>query len=342
MKLRYIFMPFLAFLLMSHNAFAVELTPAVRYKTGYVMPYWSDNHNRAYATGGYNYSTNGDHENADILYFKSGSNTNISVAVGNYVSLTGDISITVSSSSQAVSIQANPRQYFVIGTSNVDCPVLSFDETSFQQATTNSSSVWVLRYTFSSICRLRSSVSQNVAMNISLRAPSASGTDTLRFVPTYLGIWEPVEGYDDSAVIEAIDNLNTTIQGLIEATGDIADAISEQNDKEEEAVDNISDQTPEDISSSGSTENSETSSIIGVFSSFLSSLTNVQATTCIITLPFPSFAGGSWTWNICQNRDKAGNIMALFGSATLILFYVPVAWRLLAMIYNEIRSFTNG
>ena len=86
----------------------------------------------------------------------------------------------------------------------------------------------------------------------------------------------------------------------------------------------------------------QTTNLIGAFQSFVTALTNLNATNCNVTLAWPASLGGSMQVNICQNKDYAGNIISVFGSLTLIVFYIPFSLKLLSMIYNEIRSFTNG
>lgn len=122
-------------------------------------------------------------------------------------------------------------------------------------------------------------------------------------------------------------------------SGAIEDIISDWKDKEQQSADAVAAQSPEDIANA---TNEQTTNIIGIISSFLSAITNFSAGTCDLALDFPSYAGGSMTVNVCQNRDRAGNLISLFTSLTLIMFYLPLAFKLLSMIYNEIRSFTNG
>lgn len=150
-----------------------------------------------------------------------------------------------------------------------------------------------------------------------------------------------LEGSGTSAIVDAINNSSDA--GAINSAKDaIVDAINNQQQKEEEATENIENQTPEDMSSSGNTENQASSNLIDLIRSFVSALTSINTGNCDITLDFPSYAGGSRTVNICQNKDKAGNLISVFSSLTLIVFYIPLAFKLLTMIYNEIRSFTNG
>lgn len=148
-------------------------------------------------------------------------------------------------------------------------------------------------------------------------------------------------GNGSQAIVDAINNSSDA--GAINSAKDaIVGAINEQNQKEEEATENIANQTPQDMSSSGNTENQASSNLIDLIRSFVTALTSINTGNCDITLDFPAYAGGSRTVNICQNKDKAGNLISVFSSLTLIVFYIPLALKLLTMIYNEIRSFTNG
>lgn len=124
-----------------------------------------------------------------------------------------------------------------------------------------------------------------------------------------------------------------------EGSGAIEDIITDWKDKQEQAADDVANQTPDKIANA---TNEQTTNIIGIISSFLSAITNFSAGSCELPLDFPSYAGGQMTVNVCQNRDRGGNLISLFTSLTLIMFYLPLAFKLLSMIYNEIRSFTNG
>lgn len=115
--------------------------------------------------------------------------------------------------------------------------------------------------------------------------------------------------------------------------------IIDHNNKEEEAADNIENQSPNDINNAS---NAATTNLIGILSNFVSQLSSFSATNCNVTIPFPVFLGGNKVVNICQNKDKAGDLISIIGSLILIGFYIPLAIVLLKMIYGEIRSFTNG
>ena len=115
---------------------------------------------------------------------------------------------------------------------------------------------------------------------------------------------------------------------------------SSVNKEQSDATQNAADESESEAQDNSS--NAQTTNLIGAFQSFVTALTSLNATNCNVTLPFPSNLGGSMQVNICQNKDYAGNIVSVFGSLTLIVFYIPFSLKLLSMIYNEIRSFTNG
>ena len=117
------------------------------------------------------------------------------------------------------------------------------------------------------------------------------------------------------------------------------DTVNEYYEQNYDSVDNISNQTTNDIPNSTS---SQTTSIIGVISGFISSLSSYQATSCSLTLPFPSYAGGSTTVDPCSGKEIAPTIVQIASSLLLICTFIPLAFVVLRMIYNEIRSWTNG
>lgn len=143
---------------------------------------------------------------------------------------------------------------------------------------------------------------------------------------------------DPNAVYQGtIINQNNTIINQNNTQIEQNQQIIDHNDKEEQAADDIENQTPPT-----GTDNQQTTNLIGVLSNFLAQLQNFRATDCNVVLPFPSFIGGNMTVNICQNKDKAGDLISIIGSLIMVGFYIPLAIVLLRMIYNEIRSFTNG
>ena len=136
-------------------------------------------------------------------------------------------------------------------------------------------------------------------------------------------------------------NDNIMIQnGQIVNNGDKTNnLLEEQNDREQQGIDNIENQNSSDIQGS---ENGQTTSLINVISGFISAFSGVSVTNCNFTLEFPDYAGGSRVVNICSGKDKAPRIVEIGSSLLLICVFVPLAYILIRMIYNEIRSWTNG
>lgn len=148
---------------------------------------------------------------------------------------------------------------------------------------------------------------------------------------------------DTQSIVNAINSQTDYTSNLNQINNNINNinnSINNINDEEETATQDAADDAS-DAADANST-NQQTSNLIGVLQNFLSAITNFSGTDCNITLAFPNYAGGNMSVNVCQNKDKAGNIIGVFTSLTLIVFYLPLALKLLSMIYNEIRSFTNG
>lgn len=164
-----------------------------------------------------------------------------------------------------------------------------------------------------------------------------------RIAVSGMSLWRVVSPETNQNIINAINsqpNYSSALNDINSNIQDVTDAIEQQQEQEEQATQDAADDAS-DAADANST-NQQTSNLIGVLQNFLSAITNFSGTNCNISLAFPSYAGGNMNVNVCQNKDKAGNIIGVFTSLTLIVFYLPLALKLLSMIYNEIRSFTNG
>lgn len=129
------------------------------------------------------------------------------------------------------------------------------------------------------------------------------------------------EFYDMNAIESGVD-VNDVLNAMIDGT------------------ENISAQSPLDLNVGSSTT---ATNLITYITSFISYIGNISpATDCNIVLDFPNYAGGSMTFNLCQFKDNFGSIISVFSSLVLIVFYIPLAYKMLSVIYSEIRSFTNG
>ena len=160
-----------------------------------------------------------------------------------------------------------------------------------------------------------------------INLPSASGSMgvTLQSLDINFSVSNDSSMPGQSDINQNITNINNTI--------------NEQNKKEQQAIDNISNQSQSDINNA---ENPATTNLIGVLSGFVNAFSNINATNCSLTLEFPNYAGGSRVVDICQGKDKAPRIVEIGSSLLLIAVFVPLAYILIKMIYNEIRSWTNG
>ena len=227
-------------LLFSSPASAIDITVPVSFNKGYFYPYWSDSNNKTWASGGYSYGNNFDYASSTAQYFRSNSNAAITASKGQFVSLTGAIVISVTSTSQAVSIQANPRQYFSVSNTTVDCPLIDITDTSFEQYQSGNTT-WLLRYNFTSICRMTSNVTNNIAMNFNLIGGSTSGTDYIRFFPSYMAVWDAQDGFDDSAIISAINSVNSTLNTVNNSLNSINGLIGNTNNKLDDLLDGMGD-----------------------------------------------------------------------------------------------------
>lgn len=147
----------------------------------------------------------------------------------------------------------------------------------------------------------------------------------------------------NSAYIEWTNNQTDNILNVqVSQNETIINQNQEFYNHEYEAEDNISNQSSGDIDNA---TNSQTTNIIGTIQNFATALGTVTTSpsgVCNITLPFPSFVGGDVTVNVCQRRGQIYQIISVGSSLLLIGFFIPFAYMVLKMIYNEIRSFTNG
>lgn len=118
-----------------------------------------------------------------------------------------------------------------------------------------------------------------------------------------------------------------------------ASAVQQQTQLQIQADNNISNQSS---SSFGDISSPITTNLIGVLSSFVSSLSSITpAQTCELNLPFPAFAGGNWQVNPCQLPSEMVTWINVFASVIALFFYIPLITLLLKMIIGEIRSFQN-
>lgn len=330
-----IFIPVLAILLMSHNTYATS------------YQYWSSSVNL------YRYSSDGDESITSTSTWTSNVSSSLYVdqgySVGAYCFYFADMT-------------ANEGEYFTVaygqklyvgdvttavgvgGVSGRESIAVDWVDMSNTAYNTSGSQNRFVSYTVGG--QFGADVSNWVCFNQVLQNTNTSLGFSMNFTKPSLTVYTSQDEYEAAlaGIQSSLDTVNTNLEGIsdliegldVPSASEIGDAV---NEPEEEASDNISSQSTDDMED---VENEQTTNIIGVVSSFLSAITSFSGSSCEMDLEFPDYAGGTMTVDVCQNRDKAGNIIAVFTSLTLILFYLPLAFKLLSMIYNEIRSFTNG
>lgn len=313
-RLRYIFICLLAVLLMSHNVGAIGLNLDVRYVRSHVGTISANlpSSCRYTATGGVQGTSN------DCMF----SNPTVATGYGEY--LAGDIiEIDFIFLIVAVNDSIDAWAYDIKPVSLGDNTNIAYLGQSFEQL---NGSEGMMKYYIRVNSYSNNTYGVSFTGNIHLY--------NNEYFNSMVSTWR-INNVD-------LSTINSNLQGVIEAIEDSAESSSEYQEKEQQAIENIENQTTQDISQSGSTENAQTSSLLQTVGGLLTALQSMQAGSCSVQLPLPNFAGGSITVNICQGKDKTGNLVSIFGSVALIVFYIPLAWKLISMIYSEIRSFTNG
>lgn len=312
-----------AILLMSQNTFAAfDISEKVTLRnylpTGSL--YWQDsNEPSTWRTTTFkNYGRNNTHSSA--VYFRfSNSNRTLHVEAGDYVVISGSFYAT-----SAVGGASNTVGSIYIGSEALNCPITSLDIDNVSIDNISAQQQLTYHSNFTILCRETTNISNQLAVNLRLETLS-------QYTGDYAGI-----SFDSMYVFYADNSISDILEYLENHPDNASDTLQQEKQDVQNAADNS-----ETVADNNS-ENTATTNLVGALSSLLSALTNLNATNCNVTLPFPSALGGNMTVNICQNKDYAGNIISVFGSLTLCVFYVPLALKLLSMIYNEIRSFTNG
>lgn len=323
---RYILIYLGAILLMSHiisnnvSAFDFSSNLRFRYSLSSNGLYWTDEVDTTWRNSGFkNYGRGQARQGA--VYFKfSNANRNLTASQGDIVVITGTFYST-----SAYGGTSNTSGAIYAGSENLRCTIIDLEasDTYVDNVSTNSDLITYYQ-NFTLTCNLTANITDYIATNLRLETSGQNLVD-------YSGI-----SFKNMFVFYKDTSLYDIYNWLQNNSDDAGSTLKQEKQDVQDASDNS-----ETVSDNNS-ENAATTNLIGAFSSLLSALTSLNATNCNVTLPFPSALGGNMTVNICQNKDYAGNIISVFGSLTLCVFYVPLALKLLSMIYNEIRSFTNG
>lgn len=340
---KWLIIPVFAIILMSHNAFAVEPSVNVEFTGGAIQPYWQSSNGEAFHNTSLSVGNNVTYSGMTYIRVRNGSNQNYAVEGGSYVSLIGEVILRAhNTNGGGTAIASWASGYFGMSndTSHTDCGMVDFKYDLQEYSQTTSPNEYYYRYTVEMICRVQTAGATNPTTNFNLSTTGSAGSVVASFNLRRISVFKPVGDFDPSTIISAINRLNTTIDGIVDKFDDLQDVIEQGQQQEQDATDNIENQDYHDLQ--GDTDNSQTTSLIGSLSGFLSAISSLSATNCNVALQFPQFAGGTMTVNVCQNKEYTGNIVSVAGSVLLVLFYLPLAFVMVNMIYREIRSFTNG
>lgn len=120
------------------------------------------------------------------------------------------------------------------------------------------------------------------------------------------------------------------IQGSLD---DIGSKLDEQNQRENEGINNIENQSDPDTG-----DDSTGTNIVGYISSFVSAVLAISPTNCNIDIDTGYLDVGNV--NLCTGGLPT--ILPLITSAVAIGIFIPYAYVMIRRILSEIRSFTNG
>ena len=327
--LKWVFIPFLIILLMSHNTFALTLTENVKLQSVYSTGLTVIGPNISYTNVT---SASGGTTGAGIETFRLHFN-NASCVPGDIY----QVNVNFFNTNQNDSLDAWASSLY--GGDND----FSFIETEYQQMDAGTGQI-----SFTLAC---TSTFNNSNKYLTLNSATGSAIwlypqewITTFYVARYKVLNTDVDAHE---IAENAYEINQKIDEIIDALNHNSDALDTVNESIENINNDVEDATQDasdaaEDAANDNSSNAASTNLVGVLSSFLQAITNFSATDCNIVLNFPSYAGGTMTFNVCQYKDKAGNLISVFTSLTLIVFYLPLAIKLLSMIYNEIRSFTNG
>lgn len=126
-----------------------------------------------------------------------------------------------------------------------------------------------------------------------------------------------------------VTNLNNKLNDANSKLEDIAENQEERAQKEDEAIGNIEDQSPSDI---GNTTDNKTSSLLGVFGSFVTAIGSINPSNCNVDFDTGYIDFG--TQNLCsQNVPTAFTVVtSIIVLCFTIPFVVHVIRRILALI----------
>lgn len=320
--LRYIFIPFLVIILMSHNVSAIDLTQNVVYKASGSSPQWKDDSNSSasntWHTGRSIYGGNsGNASSFSSFYIRGENGSNLPIESSWYLQVQGRVYFSGSSG------KWNTSGNFIY-TSIGNCPIVDMDVVEVQNHVGSTNTTDQI-FNYSIICKYTGS--NNGIPQVGFKVQSSSQTDVFHFSVLNWFIWQYRSNiFDDTDVINAIKNVRSSINNIYNSLGntndkldDIKEALDtlsqsqqDQQEQEQQATDNISNQSPSDI---GSTDNAGTTNLINALGGFITTIANAPATNCVINGDMGNLDVGSI--NLCTGKENFNTLVEFIGFTAL-------------------------
>lgn len=144
--------------------------------------------------------------------------------------------------------------------------------------------------------------------------------------------------YDDAQLSE-LAQIKSLISGLSPATKqDVESAIADSQNKEKTEGQSATDSASQSASQSSTDVSQATQSLFSVFTGLVGAINNLDATegSCVMTLPLPSFIGGSKNLDFCGESVPS---LAVVSWLITLVFFVPLTISVYNNIIRLIRSF---
>lgn len=322
-----------AIFLMSHiilvnNVAAFDYVSGLKFSQRISQPniWWSDSNTPTTWRQGF-YGYGGINTYGSSRWFRvSNPNRNLTTAFNDIVVISGQFY----ASSYAGGV-VNTSGMMGIGSDQRGCSIVQIDADTVTMDNVMADELITYRKSFTITCVMNGASNNFVDLNLHLYNGGQETVSSFGINFTSLVVFK-----NDDSNSDITSKLNDIYTWLQNNADDAGDTLKQEKQDVQDAADDS------ETAAENNSESQQTDSIINVFGSFVSAVSSLQPTNCNVTLQWPASLGGNMTVNVCQNKDKAGNIVSVFGSITLLVFYIPLALKLLSMIYNEIRSFTNG
>lgn len=304
-RLVYIFIPFLAILLMSHNASAINLNIPVSRVNSYSPVYWSYRVNNTWANFTMSTVTR-DYDDANVggIAVKSNGNSFVNIKTGDYVEI---------------------RMMFAFRGSRVNL----IDDYSPSQNT--------------GFFDVRNGLSHNtevVDMEWSTPQTYTSDSDGAEVITVYhVTITGRSQGNNSYPIFPIYIRSNVTGSGDAQLEFYVSDMtiynVASDADREEEATQEASDQSQDAGDSSSSDAEQGSSSLISAIGGFVNAITSASPSNCNINGDMGNFDMGSI--DLCAN--PVPTFVQIISSLVLIAICIPFAIIMFNRFIGMFRSF---